>query len=187
MPAKIGGEHELVGGGVNASGKADTGTLKPVLGMLVAQSEQAFRKGQDAARRVPGQRHGGPGEEIAVEIDGSEGGATGTDVRDQQGKAIVQRDVGWPASAGGLDGLTFADPAFVDELLDDGRDGGVLETGVTNEVDPRDGLMRAYELEDDVAVDLAGEFGRCDFNVSKIADHARCGVFVQGRLALPAT
>jgi hypothetical protein len=57
---------------------------------------------------------------------------------------------------------------FSYQLLDDGGDGAGLQAGGAGEIGAGDGLLRTYDLEDDVAVDIARVFAGCEFDVGEV-------------------
>jgi hypothetical protein len=50
---------------------------------------------------------------------------------------------------------TFSDPAFIDQLIDDGRHGAALQARSSRQVGARQRVVAADEVERDAAIDLA--------------------------------
>jgi hypothetical protein len=122
----------------------------------------------DGACGFGDERDGFAGEEAAVEIDESDDGLVGADVGDEDDHGVVEREQGGGAAAGAAGHGAFGDPLFFDQLLDDGGDGAGLEAGRTGEVGASYGLLRADNLEDDVAIDVARVFAGCEFDVGEV-------------------
>jgi hypothetical protein len=179
-PVEVGGEHEVAGGGVYAAGEAEADAFEGAVGVLVAEVEESGGEVAHASGGAGGDGDGGVREDAAVDVDGGDDGSAKVDVGDEHGEFVIEGDLGGTATAGGFDGFAFADPAFFKELLDDRGDGAVLEAGAAGEVDASYGLEFANELEDDVAIDFAGELGGGDLHVGEVANDAMGGCFGGG-------
>jgi hypothetical protein len=68
----------------------------------------------------------------------------------------------------------LGDPAFLDELVDDGRDGAALQARMPGQIRARHWLMAADEVQGDAAIDLPGGLAGRDVEVSEV-DFAHAG------------
>ena len=80
VPAQVWGEEQAVGGWVDAAGKADPGPLEGEVGVTPAKGEQRVGKGGNTFFGSLREIDGLAGEDVAVEVDGGEGGAAGVGV-----------------------------------------------------------------------------------------------------------
>ena len=134
----------------------------------VAHGLHALRDFGDGACGFGDERDGFAGEEASVEVDEGDDGLVGADVGDEDDHGVVEREEGGGAAAGTAGHGAFGDPLFFDELLDDGGDGAGLQAGGAGEIGAGYGLLRADDLEDDVAIDVARVFAGCEFDVGEV-------------------
>ena len=80
----------------------------------------------------------------------------------------VEREEGGGPSARAARHGALGDPLLLDQLFDDGGDSAGLKAGGTGKIGAGDGLLRADDLEDDVAIDVARIFARCELDIGEI-------------------
>src|SRR6266851_1442834 len=167
-PLEVGREEETLGFGVDAAGHADADAFEGAIAVCSAHGLHALDDLGDGARGFGDERDGFAGEEASVEVYEGDDGLIGTNVRDEDDHRIVEREKGRGAAARAARHGSFSDPLFFDQLLDDGGDGAGLQSGGAGEVGAGYGLLRADDLEDDVAIDVARVFAGCEFDVGEV-------------------
>src|SRR5206468_6709662 len=81
---------------------------------------------------------------------------------------IVEPQEGRAAAAREASGGTFDDPALVDKLLDDERNGAPLQSGEAREIGSGNGLPAADQAEQDYAIDVAGDVARGHLDIVEV-------------------
>ena len=68
----------------------------------------------------------------------------------------------------------FSDPAFLNELFSDYRDGAALQAGMACQISPGNRLVCSYQVENDTAIDVSRSLARRDLKVGQIDSSHRC-------------
>lgn len=157
MPLEVGRKQDALGRRVYAAGHADADAFKGLVCVAGAEEGDLPDDAVHGGLSVGDGHDGFTGEKAAAEIDDGEDGSIGPEVQGEGDDGVVDGEHDGGAAARALDDCALADPAFFNQLLDDGSYGAGLEAGELGEIDAGDGLTETDELKDDIAVDLPGD------------------------------
>ena len=94
---------------------------------------------------------------LRPQIDADDPGALGVEVQES-----------WAPSARHAADRAFGDPAFFDQLIDDGGHRAALQARSTSQIGARHRLQPAEKIEGDLPVDLASRFAGGNFEIGEV-------------------
>ena len=157
---------------IDSAGNADADALNALVRVLLAHRIERFGHLDGGALGVGGKRNGLTRKEASVEVDDREDRLTRPQVGDERHEFRVEREHRRAATAWALGSGAFGDPAFLEQLLDDCGDRARLQAGEPGQLGAADRLIRADQLEHDVAVDVTRHLARGEFYVSQVDSSA---------------
>ncbi len=167
-PSEVRRENEP-SGRIDAAGQADTDTFAHHARMLGPQAGDGPRHQPHEDRWIGGRRKRPLGFEPRIDVGQPDGRRLRPKVHANDAGALdveVQKSRP-PAPRQPADGA-FGDPSFLDQLIDDGRDGATLQARAARQIRPRHRLMMPEEIERNPPVDLARGLTRGDLEVRQI-------------------
>ena len=157
----MGREDQFVGSLVDPAGDADAHPVDKAPTERGLHGIGHFGDGGDGCARarlgcgVGGELDGFAAQDLAIDIDDAEVGFGGAQVDGQRNVGVVEGDEGGAAAARQMAQRSRRDPALLDQLPDDERNGAGLQAGEAGEVGTADGLAQVNGMQNDVPVDGA--------------------------------
>src|SRR5262245_47597002 len=166
-PSEIGREDEA-SSVVHSTGEADAHAFTDDLRMRGAEAGDGLGHFGDECLRIAGCWPRCLSHEARVHAGEANGRHLGTQFHGENAGALdVQMEKPWPSSACDVTDGTLGDPAFLNELVDDGGDRAALKARVPGQIRARHRLVTPDEIQRDAAVDLPGGLAGRDVEVGE--------------------